>query len=52
MGIYGVKSNKCNCKGSWSTLSNDYRTYMDNPCKEHSLIVGNTIYYELHLFTF
>jgi hypothetical protein len=53
MGIYGVKSNKCNCKGSWSTLTNDCRTYMEKPCSEHSLIVGNTIYYELkHLLNY
>lgn len=48
MGIYGVKSNTCNCQGSWSTLdSNDHRIYMERPCKEHKIIVGNTIYYQL-----
>ena len=47
MGIYGVKSTTCNCKGSWSTLTNDKRIYMTKPCEEHILIEGNTIYYEL-----
>lgn len=49
MGIYRVKSKTCNCKGTWSTLDpRDLRIYLDNPCKEHSLIEGNTIYYELN----
>ena len=30
MGIYGVKSTTCNCKGSWSTLTNDKRIYMND----------------------
>lgn len=30
MGIYGVKSTTCNCKGSWSTLTNDKRIYIEN----------------------
>jgi hypothetical protein len=48
MGIYNVKSNKCNCKGSWSTLTDDYRIYMEKPCQNHQLKEGNIIYYELH----
>ena len=48
MGIYGVKSNTCNCKGSWSTLdSNDLRIYMETPCPNHQIREGNIIYYEL-----
>lgn len=52
MGIYGVKSRTCNCRGSWSTLDpKDYRVYMTKPCEKHMLTEGNTIYYELkHLF--
>jgi len=52
MGIYGVKSRTCNCRGSWSTLDpKDHRVYMTNPCEKHTLTQGNTIYYELkHLF--
>ena len=30
MWIYGVKSTTCNCKGSWSTLTNDKRIYIEN----------------------
>jgi hypothetical protein len=49
MGIYGVKSKTCNCRGYWSTWDkNDYRIYMRNPCEKHSLKVGNTIYYKLN----
>ena len=52
MGIYEVKSNTCNCKGSWCTLSDDYRIYMTNPCQNHQLKEGNVIYYELiHLLS-
>lgn len=47
MGIYCVKSNTCNCKGNWSTLTNDHRIYMVKPCSNHILKEGNTIYYEL-----
>ena len=47
MGIYGVKSNTCNCRGSWSTLTNDHRIYLEKPCKNHELKEGNVIYYEL-----
>lgn len=47
MGIFGVKSKTCNCKGSWTTLTNDHRIYMERPCKLHMLEEGNTIYYEL-----
>ena len=48
MGIYCVKSTTCNCKGTWSTLDpNDKRIYMSHPCKDHSLVEGNVIYYEL-----
>lgn len=49
MGIYGVKSKTCNCKGSWSTLdANDNRIYMEHPCKEHRIAKGNLIWYNLH----
>ena len=47
MGIYGVKSNTCNCKGSWCTLTNDHRIYMVKPCSNHEIKKGNIIYYEL-----
>jgi len=47
MGIYGVKSNNCECRGSWSTLDSDHRVYMSYPCSEHELKSGNKIYYEL-----
>jgi hypothetical protein len=47
MGIYGVKSNTCNCKGSWCTLTDDHRIYMEKPCDQHSIKEGNIIYYEL-----
>jgi hypothetical protein len=48
MGIYEVKSNTCNCKGSWSTLDGkDFRVYMDKPCPNHQLKEGNIIYYKL-----
>jgi hypothetical protein len=47
MGIYGVKSNTCNCKGSWASLTNDHRVYMEKPCYQHILKEGNIIYYQL-----
>jgi hypothetical protein len=53
MGIYGVKSNTCNCKGSWCTLTNDTRICMTNPCQKHIIKEDNTIYYELkHIITY
>lgn len=47
MGIYGVKSTNCKCRGSWSTLDSDHRIYMTKPCSNHDLQIGNSIYYEL-----
>jgi hypothetical protein len=47
MGIYGVKSNTCNCKGSWCTLTSDHSIYMEKPCPNHQLKEGNIIYYKL-----
>lgn len=48
MGIYGVKSKTCGCKGSWSTLdSKDTGVYISRPCSQHELVIGNTIFYEL-----
>jgi len=48
MGIYGVKSNNCECRGNWCTLDSDHRVYMNKPCSKHRLEIGNSIYYELH----
>jgi hypothetical protein len=47
MGIFKVKSNTCNCKGSWSTLTSDHKIYLETPCHKHSIKEGNIIYYEL-----
>ncbi len=47
MGIYGVKSNTCNCKGSWCTLTSDHSIYMEKPCPNHQLKEDNIIYYKL-----
>jgi hypothetical protein len=47
MGIFKVKSNTCNCKGSWSTLTNNHKIYLETPCHQHSIKEGNIIYYEL-----
>lgn len=47
MGIYGVKSTNCECRGNWATLDSDYRVYMSKPCSNHELKIGNSIYYEL-----
>lgn len=48
MGIYGVKSKTCDCRGSWSTLTDDRRIYITNRCGQHMLKEGNKIYYELY----
>lgn len=48
MGIYGVKSTSCECRGSWATLDSDHRVYMKTPCSEHELTQGNQIYYKIH----
>lgn len=51
MGIYTLKSCTCECKGVICTLTSDHRVYMDKPCLNHKLDIGNSIYYELnHLF--
>ena len=48
MGIYGVKSKTCGCKGSWSTLdSEDTGVYISRPCSQHELVRGNTFFYDL-----
>lgn len=53
MGIYTVKSCTCDCKGTICTLTADHRVYMDKPCVNHKLEMGNSIYYELnHLFKY
>ncbi len=47
MGIYGIKSDKCDCRGFWSTLDSDCSVHISKPCVKHRLEVGNVIYYEL-----
>ena len=51
MGIYGIKSTSCKCRGSWATLDSEHRVYIKTPCSEHELTQGNQIYYTpLHIF--
>lgn len=35
MGIYGVKLDKCDCRGSWSTLDSDYSVHISKSCVKH-----------------
>ena len=47
MGIYTYKSPTCGCIGCWSSLTNDTRFCLSDPCSKHSITVGNIIWYDL-----